>query len=136
MWRHIDRRGADECWPWTGRITVDGYGQAYVDREHRSVGAHRVMYELLVGPIPDGLQIDHLCRNRACVNPAHLEAVTQLVNWERGQAPSALARNQTECLRGHDLTDPANLKPNSRGARQCRACVNLGRRERYVRTGR
>lgn len=84
------------CWEWAGaRFVSTGYGmlnvRSSVDGKWRPTTAHRVAYELLVGDIPDGLVIDHLCRNHACVNPAHLEAVPQQTNLLRGEHPSAIA---------------------------------------------
>lgn len=83
FWAKVDRRGSDECWPWTGAKLQHGYGHLKVGESYPP--AHRVAYELLVGPIPEGLQIDHLCRVRDCVNPAHLEPVTNAENGRRGR---------------------------------------------------
>ena len=73
--------GPDSCWPWRGQVNRGGYGVARYKR--RTTTAHRAIYRILVGPIPDGLELDHLCRNRLCVNPAHLEPVTHLENVRR-----------------------------------------------------
>lgn len=90
FWAKVDRTTGDACWPWTARLDRDGYGTLKMPTG-RSIRAHRFAYELLVGPIPEGLVIDHLCRNRRCVNPAHLEPVTAEENWRRGDAPSAIS---------------------------------------------
>ena len=81
MWARIDRRGDDECWPWVGATTPKGYGS--MKWKGTSIYGHRWTYEQLVGPIPDGMQIDHLCRETGCVNPAHLEPVTAAENMRR-----------------------------------------------------
>src|ERR1043166_7135723 len=83
FWEKVDRSSDDECWPWIARIDTKGYGQFFF--EGRQQRAHRVAYCLLVGQIPEGLDLDHLCRNRACVNPSHLEAVDRQANLLRGE---------------------------------------------------
>lgn len=111
------------CWQWTAGKMSHGYGMIAVGRTMKY--AHRVAYELLVGPIPDGLTIDHLCRNRACVNPEHLEAVTIQENVRRGCT-------KTHCLRGH-VYDEVNTYTSKVGHRQCRVCAresDLRRRPR------
>lgn len=119
FWARVDKRSEQPCWRWTASLSSDGYGRAQFDGVKTL--AHRFAYGLLVGPIPEGLVIDHLCRNRACVNPAHMEPVTAVENNRRGR----LAK--THCLRGHPLSGP-NLVMYS-GARCCRVCVRLrGRR--------
>ena len=125
FWAKVDKTGP--CWRWTACTNGNGYG---VLRGHAGmVSAHRFAYELIVGPIPEGLSIDHLCRNRGCVNPDHLEPVTHRVNVLRGVAASAVNARKTECTRGHPLSG-ANLYVNPRGERQCRACDNARRRAR------
>ena len=110
------------CWAWLGGMLSCGYGYLKIDGKNRL--AHRIAYELAIGPIPDGLQIDHLCRVRSCINPNHLEPVTQQVNIRRGDAGKATgARNRakTHCLNGHPFSG-ANLYIKKSGARGCRAC--------------
>lgn len=135
FWPKVDRRGPDECWPWTGGQNGYGYGYFNVDvtrTGHRNAAAHRVAYELSVGPIPDGLTLDHLCLNRLCVNPAHLEPVTLAENIRRSpQAKAKLAR--THCPQGHEYT-PENIRWRQRPnpGRSCRACDSGSSRGRRV----
>lgn len=117
-----------ECWEWTGATQSGGYGNLMVGG--RATKAHRVAYELLVGPIPDGLVIDHLCRNRACVNPDHLEPVTQAENVRRGDSKMARNAAQVRCHNGHKLSGE-NLRVDSYG-RHCRACALKRDRDRYA----
>lgn len=118
FWRKVDKGGPGGCWLWTANKNRGGYGFIKIDRRNRS--AHRVAYELSVGPIPDGLTIDHLCRVRHCVNPAHLEVVTKRTNTLRGTSPSAVHARKTHCTHGHKFT-PENTY-HWRGGRKCRAC--------------
>jgi hypothetical protein len=102
------------CWIWLGNLREDGYG--VIKRDGQTKGVHRLMYERHVGPIPEGLEIDHLCRVRSCVNPEHLEPVTHLENMRRRYELI------TECLHGHSLIDPANVYVTKKGKRECRTC--------------
>jgi hypothetical protein len=114
FWKKVDRRGDHECWEWLG-LKNRGYGL------YSRYRAHRYAYEQLVGPIPDGLTLDHLCRNPGCVNPAHLEPCTAVENAMRGNSPPAANARKTHCKYGHELT-PENTYYPPRGGRECRTC--------------
>ena len=122
IWQRIEVDAA-ECWNWPIARGAR-YGQIWIgsrkDGSRRLALAHVVSYEEFAGPVPDGRELDHLCRNRACVNPDHLEPVTHRANLLRGNAPSAHQARQTHCKRGHEFTD-ANTYRN-KGKRYCRAC--------------
>lgn len=116
----------ESCWIWTGYKQKSGYGQITVNR--KSYKAHRLVYSLLVGEIPDGKQLDHLCRVRNCVNPDHLEPVTQAENIRRGESPWAINSKKTHCYKGHELTEN-NLYIKD-GYRLCKICT-LEARSKY-----
>lgn len=119
FWSRVDKSGPNGCWLWQGRTGSDGYG--LVTNGYRNqLRAHRAAYAYMVGPIPDGLTIDHLCRVRACVNPAHLEPVTAIENSRR--AATFVAYQRTQCRLGHPL--PRHIPGRHR------SCVSCAR-ERY-----
>lgn len=113
------------CWEWQGGKNWGGYGRFHTGG--RQWQAHRWAYEHFVGPIPEGLQLDHLCRVRHCVNPAHLEPVTLTENLRRGEGSFKWKREATECPRGHPF-DEANTYIRPDGRRRCRACDNMRHR--------
>jgi hypothetical protein len=128
FWQYADKRLGDaKCWVWTGARTGAGYGAFTVrDFERGSTNtvlAHRFAYESIRGPIPDGLGLDHLCRNRSCVNPLHLEPVTARTNTLRGIGPSARNAAQSYCKRGHELSG-ANVQVWN-AHRRCNTCRRL-----------
>lgn len=114
FWSRVDKSG--ECWIWTGGKSGNGYAQIRI--KYRKVMVHRYAFETLVGPIPHGLQLDHLCRNRVCVNPAHLEPVTARENTMRSFSFSALNARKTHCPLGHAFD--ASWKSGVRGCKTCR----------------
>lgn len=130
FWAKVGRSGGpDACWPWQASLR-NGYGQFGV-RAGVVVYAHRFAYELLVGPIPDGKELDHVkargCSGGRCVNPARLEPVSHTVNVLRGDACTAQKARATHCPRGHAF-DAENTFRTRDGRRQCRACIQYRRR--------
>lgn len=119
-----DRPVTGPCWIWTGGDNGKGYG--LVSYQGRQQSTHRLAYTLLVGPIPDGLQIDHLCRVHPCCNPGHMEPVTNLENSLRSDRAT-----RTECIRKHPLSGDNLIikKPGERGRRRCRTCYVMKTRE-------
>ena len=127
FWSKVQK--TDECWLWTGALDRAGYGRFHLAGVN--VVAYRVAYELLVGPVPAGLTVDHLCRVRRCVRPDHLEPVTQRENILRGVGVGAVNAKRTHCSAGHPLAGD-NLVPSmlKRGRRYCRICWNARCRAR------
>ena len=111
-----------DCWEWIAGKSRNGYGMFYLDRLQSKALAHRVAYQNMVGPIPQGRELDHLCRNRACVRPEHLEPVTRRENLLRGTSWNG---SKTHCYQGHEYTE-ANTwwgeRENGR-YRRCRMCM-------------
>lgn len=121
FWSRVDIRGKAECWNWHSARMHNGYGVACVGKAR--VAAHRVAYMITIGEIPPGLDLDHLCRNRQCVNPTHLEPVTRRENLQRS-ALTLTGRNvrKTHCVRGHDLST-APIRPRKAGPKRvCQEC--------------
>lgn len=126
LWHHIVV--VEDCWEWVGSLDSKGYGVMLIGgRGGKKKYAHRLMYELERGPIPHGLELDHLCRNTRCVKPAHLEAVTHRENLMRGFGVGALAARQTQCKHGHPL-DGRTPKQ-----RYCKTCHRLRSRRNRLR---
>lgn len=124
FWSKVNR--TETCWEWTAGKKPAGYG-AFADG-YTTVLAHRFAYQMLVGPVPPGLHLDHLCRNRACVNPDHLEPVTTQENTRRGEAGGKWQRQITHCPQGHPY-DAVNTYLDKLGHRNCRECMRASNRE-------
>lgn len=126
FWSKVNK--TESCWLWTAYINIGGYGTFTGDRQ--GILVHRWAYEDLIGPIPSGLVLDHLCRVRNCVNPDHLEPVTLAENIRRG-TQGDFQKAKTHCPQGHEYTpENTNIK---RGQRHCRECGRRDSRERQRR---
>jgi hypothetical protein len=133
FWSRVDQRSSDECWPWLAG-KAKGYGTFSIGG--RSHPAHTISYQQIIGPVPIGLQLDHLCRNRGCVNPQHLEPVTRKENILRGVSFSAVNGAKTHCPNGHPY-DSAHTRVDPRlGYRRCRECQAAGKRRRRAAGGK
>lgn len=121
FWSKVSGGSPAECWEWTASRNRKGYGRFYIGNRTNTF-AHRWAYEQMVAPIPDGLDLDHLCRNHSCVNPWHLDPVTHAVNMAR------YSRSVTHCPQGHAYT-PANTRMK-RGGKTCKACDAAQARKR------
>lgn len=129
FWSDVDY--SKKCWEWTGAKSSTGYGLFSLNGD--SIYAHRWSYETQSGPIAKGMQIDHLCRNRACVRPEHLEVVTQKENILRGESLPAKNARKTHCDRGHPLSGANLYLRKDRHGRMCKACRNASSRARRAR---
>jgi hypothetical protein len=141
LWSRVDLRGPDECWPWQGSRDGGGYGILRVGAGKSKAKAHRLSYELAYGPIPDGLEIDHVCHSRdqecrggltcphrQCVNPAHLEAVSHRENGLRGRSFALPNAMKTHCPQGHPYDSVNTYISPSSGGRVCRTCTRESQR--------
>lgn len=139
FWNKVEVGHPCGCWWWTGAKSRDGYARTY--RPTGSRYAHRVAYELLMGPIPTGLELDHLCRNRGCVNPDHMEPVTHVENVRRGTLGSVARLSAAaidHCPHGHPYNEKNTyIKRPHNGRRythrHCRVCLAAQARERRAR---
>lgn len=122
FWLFVDRADVEGCWQWMLKLMPNGYGRLKLTGIERSEYAHRLSYEMAHGPIPSGHEVHHLCGNKGCVNPAHLEALTIADH-------RALGHGLTHCKRGHEYTE-GNTYLDGKGIKVCRTCMRLRQQAR------
>lgn len=119
----------ETCWEWTG-TKVQGYGW-FTQANKKTIGAHLWLYKQKFGPLTEGKELDHLCRNRKCVNLSHLELVTKKENILRGISPPAINARKTHCINGHEFTEKNTYKRKNEAGKRCRTCMHVtGKRRR------
>lgn len=144
FWEKVDKRGPDDCWPWLGYVEPSGYGHFQATYQGvRFTKSHRFGYHIASGPVPEGLDLDHVCHtrdeecragddcpHRRCCNPAHLEPVTERVNILRSTTGSAVNARKTHCIHGHPFAGD-NLRITKQGTRLCMECRRARGRRAY-----
>lgn len=146
FWSRVDMSsGPDSCWPWTAGGVTSGYGHFWITELRANRMAHRVAYEDVVGPVPEGMVLDHICHNdtgcklgvgcphRMCCNPAHMEPVTNVENMLRGEGPSSRNATPIQCPSGHPYDEANTGFVSTSGHRYCRACHRIRAAERRAR---
>lgn len=127
--KHVLPEPMSGCWLWSAADDSHGYGYAFSRAYWKQIKAHRLSYELFVGPVPEGKELDHKCRVRCCVNPQHLEPVTHLENVRRGEggkAGAAFQRSKTHCRSGHPYDESntyRHVDKHGQEKRHCRECM-------------
>ncbi len=129
FWEKTEQQG--DCVVWMGAKSAYGHGQFGISQPGKTRYVHRIVYEAVNGPVPDGLELDHLCRTPACINPAHLEAVTHRENVLRGEGLAAQQVKRTHCPQGHPYS-AKNTYRDKKNKRYCRTCGRIAARRRYA----
>ena len=133
FWSKVNKGTPLDCWEWTAAKDKTGYGLFRAVSGQSMVRPHRVAYELVIGAIPEGLELDHLCNNRGCVNPYHLQPVTRLENMKRSRLwESNWQARKTHCKRGHPFDEENTYVHPVTGYRSCRSCLRAFDRQRWA----